>query len=39
MVRSKIREASALKMLKIFVYILSIAVLVLLELLYIKICF
>lgn len=38
MVRSKIREASALKMLKIFVYILSIAVLVLLELLYIKIC-
>lgn len=38
MVRSKIREASALKILKIFVYLLSILVLVLLELLYINIC-
>ncbi len=38
MVRSKIREASALKILKIFVYLLSILVLVLLELLYINTC-
>ena len=38
MVRSKIREADALKVLKIFVYLLSIIVLVLLELLYIKTC-
>jgi hypothetical protein len=37
MVRSKIREANAMKMIKIFVYLLSITVLVLLALLYINI--
>ena len=37
MVRSKIREANALRILKIFVYIISMIVLVLLSLLYINI--
>lgn len=38
MVRSKIREANAIKIVNVFVYLLSIVVLILLALLYVTTC-